>query len=131
MKRIFKTRTFSKDMSKISGLTDQDLCDAVDEMIRGLVDADLGQNVLKKRVALRGRGKSGGARTLVATSVNDRWFFLFIFKKNERSNVSRKELTALQEIADDLLSLDDAQLTSSLETQIITEICHEDKKQNS
>jgi len=32
----------------------------------------------------------------------------------------------IQEIADDLLSLDGAQLTSSLATQIITEICHED-----
>lgn len=33
------------------------LCKAVEEMERGLVDADLGGNVLKKRVALPGRGK--------------------------------------------------------------------------
>jgi hypothetical protein len=131
MKRIFKTKSFSRDMRKIVGLTDSDLCASVEEMAQGLIDADLGRHVVKKRVAVQGHGKRDGARTLVATSVSNRWFFLFIFKKNESSNVSKKELTALQEIADDLLSLDDAQLISSLETQIITEICHEDKKQNS
>lgn len=37
-----------------------------DEMERGLIDADLGGHVVKKRVAIGGRGKSGGVRTLLA-----------------------------------------------------------------
>jgi hypothetical protein len=40
-------------------LTDQILCQAVAEMEKGLIDADLGGGVVKKRVALPGRGKSG------------------------------------------------------------------------
>ena len=35
-------------------------------MVNGLVDADFGGGVVKKHVALPGRGKRGGARTLVA-----------------------------------------------------------------
>jgi hypothetical protein len=38
-------------------------------MAAGLIDADLGGGVLKKRVGLAGRGKRGGVRTLVATAI--------------------------------------------------------------
>ncbi|MGH8676244.1 MAG: type II toxin-antitoxin system RelE/ParE family toxin [Burkholderiales bacterium] len=37
-------------------LTDDDLCAAVSEMERGLIDADLGGGIVKKRVRLPGRG---------------------------------------------------------------------------
>ena len=48
-------------------LTDAALCVAVEEMVDGLIDADLGGGVVKKRIGLSGRGKRGGVRTLVAT----------------------------------------------------------------
>lgn len=57
-------------------LADDALIQAVSEMAQGLVDADLGGHVVKKRVALPGRGKRRGARTIVATNLGDRWFFL-------------------------------------------------------
>ena len=72
-----------------NGLTNAALLQAVDEMAQGLVDADLGGYVFKKRVALPGRGKRGSARTIVATRLNDRWFFLFGFNKNEKSNLAK------------------------------------------
>lgn len=58
---------------------------------------------MKKRVALRGKGKRGGARTIVAPKLAERWFFLYGFSKNERSNIVKDELRALQEVAKDLL----------------------------
>ena len=67
------------------------LCQAVYEMSRGLIDADLGAGVVKKRIATPGRSKSGGMRTLVATNKGDRWFFMFGFAKNERANISDAE----------------------------------------
>ena len=67
MRRVFKTRHFSRWMRKTE-LTDSALCAAVSEMAAGLIDADLGGGAVKKRVALPGRGKSGSARTLVATN---------------------------------------------------------------
>ncbi len=60
-KRTFKTRTFSKWMRK-TDLKDQDLLLAVAEMEAGLVDADLGGNVFKKRIALPGMGKRAGGK---------------------------------------------------------------------
>ena len=105
MKRIFKTRTFSRWMRK-AGLDDQALCQAVSEMAEGLIDADLGGNVVKKRVPLPGRGKRGGARTIVATNRGNRWFFLYGFEKNERANIDKDEIKALQELAAEYLAID-------------------------
>ncbi|RJX18412.1 MAG: type II toxin-antitoxin system RelE/ParE family toxin [Desulfobulbus sp.] len=106
MKRIFITRTFARWMRK-AGLADQSLCQAVSEMSQGLIDADLGGNVVKKRVPLPGRGKRGGARTIVATNRGDRWFFLYGFEKNERANIDKDEIKALQELAAEYLAIDD------------------------
>ena len=66
MQRIFRTRTFSRWLRK-SGVSDSDLTGAVEEMMQGLVDAELGGHLFKKRVAVPGRGKRGGARTILAT----------------------------------------------------------------
>ncbi len=126
MGRVFKTRHFTRWMRK-TDLNDQALCKAVFEMERGLIDARLGGGVVKKRVALPGRGKSGSVRTLVATNKGNRWFFLFGFEKNERDNVSDAELEALKEIASDLLKLTSARLDQMVENQDLREICHENE----
>jgi len=127
MRRVFKTRTFTRSMKK-TGLTDAALCVAVQEMCEGLIDADLGGSIVKKRVALPGYGKRGGARTIVATKMAGRWFFLFGFSKNERSNIDKDEIRALQEVAAELLGFDDQQLTTALNAGEIVEICNEDNK---
>jgi hypothetical protein len=124
MRRVFKTRHFARWLRK-SGLTDVALCEAVNEMVAGLVDADLGGDVLKKRVAMPGRGKRGGARTLVATRKASYWFFVYGFEKNERSTVSSTELEALQTLAAELLALTDQQLDRSVEDGALQEICHD------
>ena len=111
MKRILKTRTFNRWLRKTL-LTDAALLKAIDEMEQGLVDADLGGNVYKKRVALPGRGKSGSTRTLIATNRQDRWFFMFGFEKNDKENITQAELAYLQEVAQIFLgySSDELQL---------------------
>lgn len=104
-------------------LTDAALCKAVEEMAAGLVDADLGGGVLKKRVGLAGRGKRGGARTLVATNKGNRWFFLFGFERNERASISGQELEGLQAIAADLLARTGQQLEEAMADGTLQEIC--------
>ncbi len=101
------------------------MCLAVSEMVNGLVAANLGGDVLKKRVALPGRGKRGGACTLVATCRTSRWFFVFGFDKNEKASVSRTELEALQWLAIQLLDLSVAQLEVAAQDGSLQEICHE------
>ncbi len=123
MKRVMKTRHFCRWMRKTE-LSDAVLCQAVAEMEAGLVDADLGGGVVKKRVALPGRGKSGSVRTLLATNKADRWFFVFGFEKNERENITGHELEGLQKLASSLLHLTPEALESRLADGSLTEICH-------
>ena len=123
MQQVFKTRHFQKWMRKTE-LTDQLLCQAVQQMRTGLIDADLGCNIVKKRIAVGGRGKSGGIRTLVATKKSKRWFFVFGFAKNDRANISDVELESLQTLGTRLLSLSVEDLKLFCEDGSIMEICH-------
>ncbi|AIJ46683.1 type II toxin-antitoxin system RelE/ParE family toxin [Pseudomonas aeruginosa] len=118
---IFKTRHFQRWMRK-TALSDSDLRKAVLEMAAGLIDADLGGGVVKKRIGLAGRGKRGGVRTLVATNKGNRWFFVFGFEKNERDNISDAELQALQDYAADLLERTAAQLDAAAADGTLLEI---------
>ena len=122
--RIFKTRYFSRWMDKTE-LTDALLLNAVEEMERGLIDADLGGGVFKKRVSLPNRGKSGSIKTLIATNKNDRWFFMLGFEKNQRENISTNELKTLKDTAYDLLTLTDKGINDLLIIQKIKEIYYE------
>jgi hypothetical protein len=80
MRRIFKTRHFSQWLKKTE-LSDNLLLKAVDEMENGLIDANLGSNVFKKRIALPKRGKSRSVRTIIATNKNNRWFLSLATRK--------------------------------------------------
>ena len=120
-KRIFKTRYFSNWLEKTE-LTDALLLNAVEEMESGLIDADLGGGVFKKRVALPNRGKSGSIRTLIATNKNDRWFFMLGFEKNQRDNIDSQQLKELKKAAKIILSATDIQITLAVKTNEITEI---------
>lgn len=126
MKRVFKTRYFGRWMRKTE-LTDSALCAAVREMAQGLIDADLGGGVVKKRIGLAGRGKRGGARTLVATNKGSRWFFVYGFEKNDRANIADDELAALQDIASQLLTRSGQQLDEAVQDGSLLEICNDNK----
>jgi hypothetical protein len=118
------TRHFGQWLGKTE-LSIVALCRAVDEMERGLIDARLGGGIIKKRVALPGRGKSGSTRTLVATNSLNRWFFVFGFEKTDRDNIGAKELSALKALASDLLRLGTSELSAAISAKTLQEICHE------
>lgn len=121
---IYKTRHFSRWARK-AVLSDEALCRAIFEISQGLIDADLGNGIIKKRIALPGHGKRSSTRTLLATNKNDRWIFIYGFEKNERANVSQSELEALKLLANDLLSLSDLQISEAVKNGLILEVAHE------
>ena len=96
-------------------------------MEQGLIDANLGGGVVKKRLALPGGGKRGGARTLVATNKGNRWCFLFGFEKNARANITAEELKGLREITRQLLGMISEQLDEAVRDGSLQEICHDRK----
>ncbi len=124
MKRILKTRTFNRWLRKTL-LTDAALLKAIDEMEQGLVDADLGGNLYKKRVALPGRGKSGSTRTLIATNRQNRWFFMFGFEKNDKENITQAELAYLQEVAQIFLGYSSDELQLAIDKGELLEVYYD------
>ena len=106
-------------------MADSLLDKAVHEIGRGLLEADLGGGILKKRIALPGRGKRGSIRTLLATNRNERWFFVFGFEKNKRANISDNELESLKKLAKHLLGLTAAQIIAAIEEGALVEVEHE------
>ena len=124
MKRILKTRTFNRWLRKTL-LTDAALLKAIDEMEQGLVDADLGGNLYKKRVALPGRGKSGSTRTLIATNRQNRWFFMFGFEKNDKENITQAELAYLQEVAQIFLGYSNDELQLAIDKVEFLEVYYD------
>lgn len=86
----YKLKDFSK-WAKKAGLSDRDLLKALSEMNAGLLGDRLGSNIYKKRIGIKGRGKSGGVRTILLYKKGDVSLFLYGFKKNELDNISPNE----------------------------------------
>lgn len=119
--QTYKSKWFSKWAEK-EGLTDSDLSAAVKEMEDGLIDADLGGHVMKKRVGLEGQGKRGGARTLLAFKEGNKAFFMFGFAKSQQDNIDKKELKALKLMAKKLLGYTKQQLTKAIKQGELIEV---------
>ena len=122
-----KTKHFSRWAAKV-GLSNAALKAAVREMQAGLIDADLGGGLVKKRVAFPGRGKRGSARTILATNRAERWIYIYGFEKKERDNITPKELEALRLLAADLLRLSDEQVLAAIRQGVLVEVDDEKNK---
>ena len=87
-----------------------------------MIDADLGGGLVKKRVAFPGRGKRGSTRTILATNWAERWIYIYGFEKNERDDITTKELEALRLLAADLLRLSDEQVLAAMRQGVLVEV---------
>ncbi len=126
--RVFQTRTFTRWIRK-SGLKQDALLQAVREIESGLVDADLGGYLYKKRIRFPGQGKRGAGRVIVATRFQDRLFFLYGFAKNERSDVPENDLKVLRELAAELLTLSDVGIRRAKAEGQLSEVIDEQQSQ--
>ena len=63
--RIFKTKWLRR-YARRERIADHRLREAIERAESGLVDADLGGDVIKQRVARDGQGRSGGYQMLIA-----------------------------------------------------------------
>ena len=116
-----RTRAFNRWAGK-AGVTDTALLKTVADIERGLIDADLGSYLLKQRVALPGRGKSGSTRTLLATRFAGTLYFLFGFEKSDRENITRRELGIYQSLASNLVALSNDQIETALKANELIEV---------
>ena len=71
----------------------------ITEIELGQYEASLGGYLYKKRVALGGKGKSSGARVIVAFKCEDKAIFIYGFSKNQKANITAEEVAALKKLA--------------------------------
>lgn len=107
------TKQFSRWAAK-QNIPENELYNAIEEIQAGNFEANLGGHVYKKRIRFEGKGKSGSGRTIVCYKKDDKAIFIHGFAKNEKSNLSSKELLALKEFSKILLGLSEAQIKTAL-----------------
>jgi hypothetical protein len=96
-------------------------------MENGLIDADLGGFLYKKRVARPGRGKSGGYRTLLSARIGSHYVFLHGFPKSDMANITQDEQKALQFAGKVFLDLSADALSKALQSGVLLEVhCEQD-----
>jgi hypothetical protein len=125
--RLFKTKWFVRTARK-NGISDSGLREAIKRAQSGLVDADLGGHLIKQRVAREGQGKRGGFRVIVAFDAKKRAVFLLAFAKNEKDNITSKELESLKTIAALWLEADEKSIERSMKEGELAEVKDDEAK---
>jgi hypothetical protein len=115
------TKSFARFVAK-EAIREDVLCEAITRASTGLIDADLGGGVIKQRLAREGQGKSGGFRTIILYRAGALAFFAYGFAKNERDNISPKELRAFRKLAGQMLQMNEKALIAAMRNGTITEI---------
>ena len=111
--RIFKSRWFQRFARK-EGIADTLLRDAVARAEKGQIDADLGGEVIKQRIARSGEGRSKGYRTIIFFRRGTKAFFMYGFAKSQQANIDDDEEKQFKEAAKYVLALADKQLSDLL-----------------
>ncbi len=100
-------------------IADAALREAVARADKGQIDADLGGEVIKQRIARPGQGKSKGYRTIIlfrrgASYEKGRAFFVYGFSKSQRANIDDDEEQQFKEAAKHVLALTEKHLAELL-----------------
>jgi len=107
--RILKTKWFTRYARK-EKITDSQLKNAVIDLRNGLIDCDYQDGVMKQRIARSGQGKSGGYRSIILYQSDSNCFFVFCYAKNEKSDLTDRELKAFKDLSKEYLQLSDTEI---------------------
>lgn len=102
--QVYLTKWMAR-FARRGGIAHADLRDAIERAERGQIDADLGGGLIKQRVARKGKGRSGGYRTLIAYRRGYRAVFVFGFAKNRQENIAKDDLQSVRQVADHFRTL--------------------------
>ncbi|MBA2650275.1 MAG: type II toxin-antitoxin system RelE/ParE family toxin [Legionella sp.] len=125
MKNI-KIKKFNREAKK-ADLEDLTLVETLNIFIKLNRDEQLkyslGSGLYKLRVSTKeGRGKSSGSRIILAFK-NDRGvFWLHLFSKNDKGNVTISELKKLKHLAEIMLELTDEQIINLINLGELCEV---------
>jgi len=124
---VFKTK-FTARFARRQRITDESLIEAIERAERDLIDADLGNGLIKQRVARVGQGRSGGFRMLMVYRPRQRAVFIYGFAKNERDNIGPDELATARYLTELWLSADTRRIEQALDDDEREEIFYGDEE---
>jgi hypothetical protein len=119
--RAFKTAWFAKAARK-AHLTDEELCSALQQVIRGQAD-DLGGGVFKKRL------RKNQYRSIILSRARHFWIYEYLFAKQDRANIEDDELADFRKLVKAYAGLTIYQVNQLLRDQSWMEICNGDQAQ--
>lgn len=119
--KVFKSKWFQRYARK-ELIDDSGLLDAIYRAENGQIDADLGGEVIKQRIARPGEGRSKGYRSIIFFRRGDRAFFVFGFSKSQQANVQPDEQQEFRSAAKYVLALTEAQLMKLIERGDFVEV---------
>ena len=90
---VYLGKKFNSEFKK-SDIPKEKFCLAIKEIVLGQCD-QLGHKLFKKRIGAVGRGKSGAYRAITYFRKGNLLIFVELFGKNEKENISDKELKEL------------------------------------
>jgi len=114
--RVFKTKGFATAAKK-ADITDAELCEAIEEVVKGQAD-DLGGGVWKKRL------NENRYRSIILAKGRDYWVYQFLFAKKDQENITKKELAAFKDLAKVYEKLNDEQIKLLLKQKQFVEMCN-------
>jgi hypothetical protein len=118
--RAFKTAWFSKAVRK-ARLTDDELCEAIQEAMKGQAD-DLGGGVFKKRL------NKNRHRSIILAKGGRYCIYEYLFAKKDRANIDDEELEDFRILAKSYATLTENQIAQLLKEKDLMEICRGDEK---
>lgn len=108
--KIFKNAWFQRFARK-ERISESMLKAAIDNAQKGLIDADLGNGVIKQRIPRPNQGKSGGYRSIILYLKDDKAFFVYGFAKSQKDNIKTDEKQAFKDMADYVFALSEDQIS--------------------
>ena len=123
---VYRSKAFTR-LARREGLTDVHICQAVAEMDTGLIDANLGAGLFKKRIAMPGQGKRGSWRVLLGFQAGKKAFFLYLFPKSSRDNIEDNEMKALKRLTRYYLTLKPGEIKTALQCGELNEVNCDEK----
>jgi len=119
--RIFMNVWFSRFARK-EKISPSVLREAIARANKGSIDAELGGSVIKQRIPRKGRGKSGGYRSIIFFRKGHVAFFVYGFAKKDRDNIDAADVAAYRTSAKELLALSDQYIEDLLKDGTLEEV---------
>lgn len=126
---VYKNKRFKKWQSE-NCIKNIQLLELVDEINIAPNKGKIGQ-LYKKRIKMEGGGKSGGYRVIIAARIGINYFFMYGFKKNEKSTLNAKEEKIFKEMAEQYLLYTEKELIALVDNKMFEIVqIGEDNEQN-